>query len=121
MDYDILGRVLVFTFCCGFAWWYFSGDDAFKKSFTAKIDSLLLRFKESDRKIASLEESVSYLRGAISSQKQEIDAAQDHCARIWDQTQIINKRQKILKEKMIPTKYDITVTTTQTKQKRALQ
>lgn len=48
-------------------------------------------------------------RTIVMKQRAEVETVQDHCSRIREQQQILNRRQQSLKEKMIPSRFEISI------------
>lgn len=96
-----------------------------RNTYTNVLEQLKLNSVQSaelNKRLSSSEKSVDALRTTVMSFRDQIDAAHDHCTKIWDQTQIHSKNIGVLKTRVATRKIDINILeTTQPKQKRVIQ
>lgn len=96
-----------------------------RNTYTNVLEQLKLNSVQSaelNKRLSSSEKSVDALRATVMQFRDQIDAAHDHCTKIWDQTQIHSKNIGVLKTRVATRKIDINILeTTQPKQKRVIQ
>lgn len=112
VSFSIFGAILAVS---GTMVWLRNNHNAFKEVLT-RVESFKLFNNESSKVQKQLMEDVIYLRSQVLKLKTEIDLVQDYNAKIKDQMQILSRRQKYLKEKMIPQKVIIEASSELSKQ-----
>ena len=112
ISFFIFGGILCLS---GIMVWLRNNHNAFNEVL-GKVQSLLMRVNEQQKVIDVQIKDIIYLRDQILKHKAEIDQVQDYNAKIKDQMQILSRRQKFLKEKMIPQKVIIEASSDLSKQ-----
>lgn len=117
ISFSIFGGILAIS---GVMVWLRNNHNAFN-SVLDKVSSLKTFNAESTKVQKQLIEDVVYLRSQVLKHKTEIDLVQDYNAKIKDQMQILSRRQKYLKEKMIPNKIQVQFVNDDKKKKNPLE
>lgn len=112
VSFSIFGAILAIS---GTMVWLRNNHNAFNNVLD-KVSSLKHFNNESSKVQKQLIEDVVYLRSQVLKLKSEIDQTQEYNAKIKDQMQILSRRQKYLKEKMIPQKVIIEASSDLSKQ-----
>lgn len=112
ISFSIFGGILAIS---GVMVWLRNNHNAFN-SVLGKVQSLLMRVNDQQKVIDVQIKDIIYLRDQILKHKTEIDQVQDYNAKIKDQMQILSRRQKYLKDKMIPQKVIIEASSDLSKQ-----
>lgn len=112
ISFFIFGGILCLS---GIMVWLKNNHNSFKEVL-GKVQSLLMRVNEQQKTIDVQIKDILFLRDQILKLKSEIDLVQDYNAKIKDQMQILSRRQKYLKEKMIPQKVIIEASSDLSKQ-----
>lgn len=112
ISFFIFGGILCLS---GIMVWLKNNHNSFNEVL-GKVQSLLMRVNEQQKTIDVQIKDILFLRDQILKHKAEIDLVQDYNAKIKDQMQILSRRQKYLKEKMIPQKVIIEASSDLSKQ-----
>lgn len=112
VSFFIFGGILSLS---GIMVWLRNNHNSFKEVL-GKVQSLLMRTNEQQKVIDTQINDITFLRSQTIKLKTEIDQVQEYNAKLLSQMQILAKRQKLFRDKLIPQKVIIEASSDLSKQ-----
>jgi 5-bromo-4-chloroindolyl phosphate hydrolysis protein len=105
-----------FLICVAGVFFYLQSEKNAYKLILNRAETMQVEYSQMKKQIEETNRRIDEYRNLFLTFKREtvdsIDMVQNHCAKIREQQQILNRKQISLKEKMIPNKVELTVVET---------